>query len=348
VEDGAGLGISTRSSNQGSVNMNVTTGGSVEAINVFLGNQATVTVGTLGNPAAALSTITAGDVDVVGQDARLVINDRGRVDTDFIQVGFFGDGGTIEVNEGGLLVIPGGTANFPLRGIVGSTGTLDVTGGGRIMLGNQLANPTSFEDTAIHLGLNGRLRADAGSQVFGDVFIHNQGNLVANGTVTGNVQINAGGLLDGDGVIVGNVNVDPFGQINPGNSIGTLTIEGDLTLDENSILTIEVNSLGNDQIVVTGTLTLGGELNIAFIDGFSPELGQSLLLDIFTDQVQIGEGTSFAGFSVSGLADGLSLDADLDAVAQGQAVGITVVPEPASLALLALGSLLLAHRRRSA
>ena len=49
------------------------------------------------------------------------------------------------------------------------------------------------------------------------------------------------------------------GTIRPGNSIGTLTIDGDLTMQADSTLEIEVDNSGNsDKLVVTGSTTIEG------------------------------------------------------------------------------------------
>ena len=54
-----------------------------------------------------------------------------------------------------------------------------------------------------------------------------------NGTLTSNVTINKDGTLAGGKNVVGNVKNDG-GHIAPGNSIGTLTIDGDLTMAKTS------------------------------------------------------------------------------------------------------------------
>jgi hypothetical protein len=93
-----------------------------------------------------------------------------------------------------------------------------------------------------------------------------QGTLLLNGinTYTGNT-IN-GGVLGGSGTIAGNVSSS--GNVRPGNSPGTLTINGDFAQSAASgSLDFELNGptpgTEYDRIAVTGTVTLGGKHNVA-------------------------------------------------------------------------------------
>tara|TARA_B110001450_G_C17656958_1_gene495678 strand:+ start:173 stop:3001 length:2829 start_codon:yes stop_codon:yes gene_type:complete len=90
------------------------------------------------------------------------------------------------------------------------------------------------------------------------------GTLIANGTGVTPVTVTSG-TLQGSGTI-GNLTSSSF--VAPGNSIGTLNVAGNVTLNSGSILVIEVNSDGtSDKIIATGNANLGGVLRI------SPEAG---------------------------------------------------------------------------
>ncbi len=66
------------------------------------------------------------------------------------------------------------------------------------------------------------------------------------------------GILTGNSVLQANT-VTNKGTIRPGNSIGTLTIDGDLTMQAGSTLEVEVDNSGNnDKLVVTGNTTIEG------------------------------------------------------------------------------------------
>jgi fibronectin-binding autotransporter adhesin len=91
-------------------------------------------------------------------------------------------------------------------------------------------------------------------------------NTSGSGTGTGAVAVNTGATLAGTGIITGTVTVASGATIAPGtNSIGTLTINNNTTLQSGSNTSMEVNKTTgtNDQLVVTGTLTLGGTLTIS-------------------------------------------------------------------------------------
>jgi hypothetical protein len=78
------------------------------------------------------------------------------------------------------------------------------------------------------------------------------------------VTVSGSGTLGGSGVIGGPVINAAGGTISPGFSIGTLTINNDLTLSAGSSCRFEVNlgTSANDKVVGVGTLTYGGTLVI--------------------------------------------------------------------------------------
>jgi hypothetical protein len=87
--------------------------------------------------------------------------------------------------------------------------------------------------------------------------VGDQSNTTAQLTVTNPLDV-AGGTLEGHGTIVGNVVVQNGGTLMPGGSIGTLTINGNLTLSAGSIYAVQISNAATSQTQVTGTATLGG------------------------------------------------------------------------------------------
>jgi len=101
----------------------------------------------------------------------------------------------------------------------------------------------------------------------GDVEVENTatvaaGTLLINGTMghhtTGPlaVTVDTTGTLGGDGTITGNVTNS--GTLAPGNSVGTLTIDGDYTHESGAVFSVEVDSFRADQLDVTGMVTANG------------------------------------------------------------------------------------------
>lgn len=93
---------------------------------------------------------------------------------------------------------------------------------------------------------------------------------------TTNVTVGANATLDGTGRIIGNLTNN--GIVAPGNSIGTLTVQGNYTHNANSVLEIEFDAAGNiDLLDVTGNATLnGGTLRFVSIGGAEGQGGTFL------------------------------------------------------------------------
>jgi hypothetical protein len=71
--------------------------------------------------------------------------------------------------------------------------------------------------------------------------------------------------------------VNQGGKLAPGHSPGTTTVSGNYTQSAGS-LEIEIGGTGAgqaDKLIVTGIATLGGALNVAVINGFVPQSGNS-------------------------------------------------------------------------
>lgn len=104
-----------------------------------------------------------------------------------------------------------------------------------------------------------------------------QGRLSINGSITSDTQVNAGGNLGGNGTITGDVT--SYGVVAPGNSIGTLNVVGNYTVNPGSVTQIEINDasstpvpgVNNDLLSITGTAALtGGQVQIISAAGIYP------------------------------------------------------------------------------
>ena len=226
---------------------------------------------------------------------------------------------TTTILAGGLKV--GGSVNFTMSEALGGVGGMTKEDG----------NTVTYTGTASYTGTT----------------TVSSGTLVINGNIsTSTTLVSIGGTLAGSGT-TGSVTVADGGILAPGTSPGTLTIDGDLGLNNASILNFELNPAnltmgsGVNDLVSVGSLTLDGLLNVTATSG------------------------SFAGvtsgtwtlFSYSGtLTDNIltlssmpTLDAgyswSLSTSTPGQ-INLTVVPEPGAALLGALSSLALLRRRR--
>ncbi len=167
------------------------------------------------------------------------------------------------------------------------------------------------------------------------------GKLIVNGNIsTSSTNVQAGATLGGSGT-VGAVTVQTDGIFAPGNSPGTLTFTGDLTLNSGSISDFEINSfsLGNYDLAIaavsgTQNVSFNGILNLLFQSGFNT-VGSIKIFDFD------GYSGAFTSVVPTGLAGGFTASFD-------NATGIvTVVPEPGAALLGGLGMLCLLRRRRA-
>ncbi|MDA8548581.1 autotransporter-associated beta strand repeat-containing protein, partial [Candidatus Pelagibacter bacterium] len=131
------------------------------------------------------------------------------------------------------------SSDSTLASVISGTGALTKSGSGALTL----RGVNTFDgDLTVSAGtLYAGLAADSGNQVI-------ENNVIV-----------SGGTLSGGATIGGNVTV-ATANLAPGNSIGTLTIDGNVTLGDNSTTTIEFNDTTSDQVVVSGDITLAGAL----------------------------------------------------------------------------------------
>jgi autotransporter-associated beta strand protein len=96
----------------------------------------------------------------------------------------------------------------------------------------------------------------------------NAGTLSVNGSIASSslTTVNAGGTLGGNGV-VGNTTING-GRLAPGNSIGLLTVHGNLLFTAAASYMVEISPANADRTNVTGAATLGGAtVNASFAAG---------------------------------------------------------------------------------
>jgi len=144
----------------------------------------------------------------------------------------------------GTILTDAGTS-FALSGLISGAGSLAKSGAGILTLSgnNNYAGATNVN--AGTLRINGNQSA-----------------------ATGLVTVASGATLAGSGTIGGSVNVLNGGILAPGNSPGTLNINGDLALAGGSVLNFEFGEAGvvggalNDLVNVGGNLTLDGTINV--------------------------------------------------------------------------------------
>jgi T5SS/PEP-CTERM-associated repeat protein/autotransporter-associated beta strand protein len=115
---------------------------------------------------------------------------------------------------------------------------------------------------------NGTTNLTANNTYTGNTLV-NGGTLLVDGSIASSpTTVNAGGTLGGAG-IVGDTTISG-GRLSPGNSVGTLTVQGSLVLTAASTYLVEIDANGADRTNVTGAATLGGaRVSVKFDGGVS-------------------------------------------------------------------------------
>jgi fibronectin-binding autotransporter adhesin len=206
-------------------------------------------------------------------------------------------GETLNVLNGGLVSNTQGRVGS----LSGSTGTVTVDG-----VGSMWTNSDSLYigGDPVGPGGTGQLTVSNGGSVsaVNTVKLWSGGSLnLSNGTVTATTVDNEG-TITGTGTL--DANVTGSGIITPGFSPGILTINGNYDPLASGSLAIELAGNGGvpgtdfDQLVVTGTATLNGTLDLSVINPFTPTPGDTFPL--LTAASRVGTFSNVTGTYLGG------------------------------------------------
>ncbi|HUV40064.1 MAG TPA: PEP-CTERM sorting domain-containing protein [Planctomycetota bacterium] len=206
------------------------------------------------------------------------------------------------------------TGNIAFSGDSSFNEDVTNTFGGKIIISGASA-VTFFEDVMDNVGCEIRVSQGCTATYFGD--------------------------LGGSGAFTGTGTSYIEGDMRPGASPGTTHFEGDVVFGFSAALEAELGADANDLLDVDGDLTLDGTLDVVLYGAFMPGTGDKFnILDWGTL-----DGT-FHTVNLPGLSGGLLWDTSNLYLTGELAVTGEVVPEPSTLALIALGGLALVRRRR--
>jgi outer membrane autotransporter protein len=230
----------------------------------------------------------------------------------FIETDYAMTHGAIEFDGGTLR--PTGTMTFNEDMTVHTSGgIIDNTNGDLTFAGALTGVGGMTFSGANKTILTGADHFDGGTTVqSGTLIVGNHGT----GSLGGGVSVLSGATLGGTGSLDGNVNIASGGILSPGNSIGTLTINGDLVLQAGSTLEVEIAGNGTTDLVnVSGMATITG--SHAVITAIDPEtsyrLGQTYTILTATDGItgQFADVTSRSAFLNFGVSSGTALTISL-------------------------------------
>ncbi len=150
-------------------------------------------------------------------------------------------------------------------------GLIEVSGlGGMSITGDTFDNQSTFNSNAG----SGKISVNSG-------YFQSAGVTNLNGEIESNSPSTiAGGVLMGEGLFDGPLVIDG-GAVAPGNSAGTLNVEG--TYTQTAAGTYDLEHGGTDmgeadRIAVTGTAELDGPVDVTFIEGYTPSTGDSIVI----------------------------------------------------------------------
>src|SRR5262249_29950057 len=96
----------------------------------------------------------------------------------------------------------------------------------------------------------------------------NNGTLIVNGSIASSsgLDVNIGATVGGTGTLP-TTRINDGGTLSPGNSIGTITVQGNLVFASAATYMVEVSPSAADRTNVTGTATLAGTVQAVFQPG---------------------------------------------------------------------------------
>lgn len=238
------------------------------------------------------------------------------------------------ISDSGVADFENGATALNAGSYTQTSGSTSITGG------SVFTNHGSFEQSG------GAVLVDAASTFNGtSSVVIGGGTMTVNGQLVQTGVIVNGGTLQGTGTIQSNVN-NAGGTVGPGNSPGTLTVDGDFTQGPGGTLAIEIDSLSSFDILdVLGTADLDGTLALS-VDGAYAASAQ--IGDSFTVMNWQSFTGTFASVTGLDLGDGkfFALDYDASGLTLTVATETAAVPEPGTIAILGVAIAGLACMRR--
>jgi len=248
-----------------------------------------------------------------------------------------GDAGIGELDvKGGGIVQPatGGSGAVAVAVQPNSKGTIVVDGAAsrlhaaRLSIGGSTDKPGGAGQVTLTNG--GELTASASVKLWANGAIDVTGGSATVGAaspaaVPGALRINSGGSLLGFGTVTGNV-LNAGGVVAPGGDPGTLAIHGNFEQDA-GLLPIHISAATSgsyDSLSVSGSATLGGSIEVDFVNGYAPKSG-----DAFTLIQSPGVTGAFGNVTIAGILN--TWKYSLAAAAQGLVLeslgdGATTIP----------------------
>ena len=197
--------------------------------------------------------------------------------------------GSFTNQEGGRIQIDrvSNAAIYHVGTIVRNTGDITIgalAGGNTMVYGIYAEQQITHHIGTIRIDrVNTAIALNAGNSVSSsNIIVGELGNVpvMLSGAYNG-IIYNENGLFKGSGSIDGYRFLNTRGTIDPGTPIGKMTFLGNLTLNANSVIPMQITGAGAagvdyDQFEVTGTAALGGRLDLSIT--YSPQAGDRITI----------------------------------------------------------------------
>ena len=226
-----------------------------------------------------------------------------------------------------------GTEDVALQNLSGEAGNINVNGALTLNNDRQTKYVGAISADTIQKTGDGTLQiyAAAKDMVNAQSFVVSSGRLDMKEYFTGALEI--GELVDG---------AYTAATFSPGNSVGTLEITGDFTLNPGSTLLLEFDEKGADSLIVSGDTEFaqGSFITLALAEGASPVPNQQVSFQLSPNITTFDN----AALSYPSYLVGIGYDPTTGVLSA--TVDANAVPEPSTWALMALGVVVLFLRKR--
>jgi adhesin HecA-like repeat protein len=309
-------------------------------VSVFAGAtlRATGTIDNRGGTIDNRGTLSLSDADLVGGGVINNLNSTiavpGRAQILGSNLRNFG---LLRVDATGNLTVNQSTDGTSAASSLNNSGTLTVAGAMRVL------NSSFITTGGVTVASTGSLTATQITQ--------NGGNVRINGTAVVTTYTLNAGVLYGAGRIAGSL-INIGGSVQPGNSPGTLTVDGEITSTDDSeyIMQVEFTDTFDRIVSLGGDIRLNGRLILDFNSVLPEALGAMLNQQVSFDMFDVAPGYSIHNEGLIIDVDGggmiLPSNVNFDPATGSLSLYIAPIPEPAALALLAVPALALTRRRR--
>lgn len=332
-------------------------GGEVIGKNGFYGGLGAASVEGAGSVWAVSNSLTIG----TKVNGALAVSDGGKVSANVVYLGWdpvlgvAGRPGTINIGAAAAqTATQAGTLDIVDDINIGRAGTINFNHTEANYHFSEAVESTAFGQGVINQ-LNGTTTLDGDLDRFTGQ-THVQGGTLIVNTVFGSttVTVESGATLGGSGNVENLIALDGA-TIDPGNSPGVLTVNGNFTLNAGARLEMQIagTAAGTeyDVLDVHGNVTLkaGSLLELTFLKGFAPQAGQQFSLfdvdGVFADGAEIEIGGLEPGWLFDTNFDAIGGKFTLNSLSDGVAVSAVPVTVPLWLMVSAVGGLSLIRRQ---